>query len=90
MAVQAGLCLHYLVVTNNEDRFSRDEAQITLINEPEHNKTVNKTTSPPSEEPHQPAQSDQSLRCPPEKGLGPRQPIECQAKTLIRLGGCPG
>ena len=29
------------------------------------------------------AQSDQSLRCPPEAKLGPT------AKTLIRLGGCP-
>ena len=36
------------------------------------------------------AQSDQSLRCPHEKSLGPRLPTESTAKTLIRLGGCPG
>ena len=36
------------------------------------------------------AQSDQSQRCPPEANLGPKLPSECTAKTLIRLGGCPG
>ena len=36
------------------------------------------------------AQSDQSLRCPHEESLGPYLPIVCTAKTLIRLGGCPG
>ena len=36
------------------------------------------------------AQSDQSLRCPHEESLGPWLPIERTAKTLIRLGGCPG
>ena len=36
------------------------------------------------------AQSDQSLCCPHEKSLGPKLPVECTAKTLIRLGGCPG
>ena len=30
------------------------------------------------------AQSDQSLRCPPEETLGPYLPIELTAKTLIR------
>ena len=35
-------------------------------------------------------QSDQSLRCPHEEALGPKLPIERTAKTLIRLGGCPG
>ena len=34
------------------------------------------------------AQSDQRLRSPHEERLGP--PIERTAKTLIRLGGCPG
>ena len=34
--------------------------------------------------------SDQSLRCPPETKLGPKLPTERTAKTLIRLGGCPG
>ena len=36
------------------------------------------------------AQSDQSLRCPHEESLGPELPNERTAKTLIRLGGCPG
>ena len=31
-----------------------------------------------------------SLRCPREESFGPKLPIECTAKTLIRLGGCPG
>ena len=35
-------------------------------------------------------QSDQSLRCPHEESLGPSLPNECTAKTLIRLGRCPG
>ena len=35
-------------------------------------------------------QPDQSLRCPHEESLGPKLPIECTGKTLIRLGGCPG
>ena len=35
-------------------------------------------------------QSDQSLRCPHEETSGPLLPIECTAKTLIRLGRCPG
>ena len=36
------------------------------------------------------AQSDQSLHCPHEESLGPHLPIKCTAKTLIRLGRCPG
>ena len=36
------------------------------------------------------AQSDQSLHCPHEETLGPWLSIECTAKTLIRLSGCPG
>ena len=36
------------------------------------------------------AQSDQSLRWPHEESLAPKLPIERTAKTLIRLGGCPG
>ena len=31
-----------------------------------------------------------SLRCPHEESSGPYLPIEQTAKTLIRLGGCPG
>ena len=36
------------------------------------------------------AQSDQSFRCPREESLGPWLPFERTAKTLIRLGWCPG
>ena len=36
------------------------------------------------------AQSDQSQRCPPEANLGPKLPSERTARTLNRLGGCPG
>ena len=36
------------------------------------------------------AQSDQRLRYPHEESLGPLLPIERTAKTLIRLGRCPG
>ena len=35
-------------------------------------------------------QSDQSLHCPHEESLGPYLPTEHTAKTLIKLGGCPG
>ena len=35
------------------------------------------------------AQSDQSLRCPPEEALSLYLTIERTEKTLIRLGGCP-
>ena len=34
--------------------------------------------------------SDPSLWCPHEERLGPELPIQCTAKTLIRLGGCQG
>ena len=36
------------------------------------------------------AQSDQSPRCPHEETLGSYLPTERTAKTLIKLGGCPG
>ena len=36
------------------------------------------------------AQFDQSLCCQHEETLGPKPTIEHKAKTLIRLGGCPG
>ena len=36
------------------------------------------------------AQSDQNIRCPHKETLGPKLPTERTAKTLIRLGGCPG
>ena len=35
-------------------------------------------------------QSAQSLRCPHEDTLSPKLPIECTAKTLIRMGKCSG
>ena len=34
-------------------------------------------------------QSGQSLRCPTDRSLGHKLPIQCITKTLIRLGGCP-
>ena len=46
-------------------------------------------TYAPSEYSDQPGHPDQSLRCRHEETLGPQLPIECTAKTLIRLGGCP-
>ena len=36
------------------------------------------------------AWSDQSVHCLQEDALGSLLPIKCTAKTLIRLGGCPG
>ena len=35
-------------------------------------------------------QCDQSLCCPQEETMGPWLSLEGTAKTLIRLGGCPG
>ena len=59
-------------------------------NEPLHNKT-NKMTCALSEDSDQHGHSPSlSLRSPHEKALGPWPPIECTAKTLIRLGRCPG
>ena len=51
-------------------------------NEPRHDKTNKMAVRP--------AKSDQSLRCPHEETMDPQLPIERNAKTLIRLGGCPG
>ena len=36
------------------------------------------------------AKSDQSLHCPHEENFGPKLSLERTAKTLIRLGACPG
>ena len=52
--------------------------------EPRHDKT-NKMICAPSEDSDQPGQ-----RGPPEAKLGPKLPTERTAKTLIRLGRCPG
>ena len=62
---------------------------------PLHDKT-SKMTLAPNEDSDQPgrawasAQSEQSLRRLHEETLGSQLSIECTAKTLIRLGGCPG
>ena len=46
----------------------------------------------PSEDSDQPGHPPSliSLRCPHEETLGPQLPTEHTAKTLIRLGRCPG
>ena len=61
------------------------------INEPPHDKTI-KVTCAPSEDSDQPGHPPSliSLPCPHEKSLGPELHIERIAKTLIRLGECPG
>ena len=68
----------------------------SFLSEPRHDKTNDVAVHPAKTQIslgiH--AQSDQSLRCPHEESLGPQLPIECTAKTLIRLGmirlgGCP-
>ena len=53
------------------------------------NDKTNKMAWVSSEDSDQPG-SDQSLHCPHEESLGPELPIECMAKTLIRLHGYPG
>ena len=61
------------------------------VTEPAHEKTY-KMACAPSEDSDQPGHppSLTSLRCLHEDSLGPKLPHECTAKTLIRLGGCPG
>ena len=46
----------------------------------------------PSEDSDQPGHPSSliSLRCLHEESFGPQLPIARTAKTLIRLGGCPG
>ena len=63
----------------------------TLIFEPPHDKT-NAMACGPSEDSDQPGHPFGlvSLRCSHEESLGPWLPTERTAKTLIRLGGCPG
>ena len=63
-----------------------------IIIEPPHDKTNRMPCAPSedSDQPGHPGQSDQSLCCPHEEILGPQLPTERTAKTLIRLGGCPG
>ena len=64
---------------------------VSTWNEPSHDKT-NKMTCAPSEDSDQPGHPPSliSLRCPHEESLGPYRPIARTAKTLIRLGVCPG
>ena len=59
--------------------------------EPSHDK-INKMAFAPSKDSDQPGHPPSliSLRCPLEETLGPKLPIECTAKNLIRQGGCPG
>ena len=68
---------------------TREETQIY---EPPHDKTKQNDYAPTRRlrSAWASAQSDQCLRCPREESLDPELPIECTAKTLIRLGGCPG
>ena len=55
-----------------------------------HDKT-NKMASAPSEDSDQPRHPPSLIiRCPHEGSLGPELPVECTAKTVIRLGRCPG
>ena len=67
---------------------SRQRSEKTL--EKPYDKT-NKMACAPSEDSDQPGHPPSliSLRCPHEGTLG-SVPIEHTAKTLIRLGGCPG
>ena len=54
---------------------------------------LNKITFAPSEDPDQPRHPPgliRSLWCPQDETLRPQLPTESTAKTLIRLGGCPG
>ena len=61
-----------------------------LTNKPELDKTNKMTMRPVKTQiALASAQSDQSLRCPHEERLGPRLPMKCTVKTLIRLGRCP-
>ena len=59
--------------------------------EPQHNKT-NKMKCAPSKDTNQPTQPRllNSLLCLHEEALGPWLSMEHTAKTLIRLGRCPG
>ena len=65
--------------------------QPDFVFEPPHDKN-NKIACALSEDSDQPGHPPNliSLRCPHEELLGPYLPIKRTAKTLIRLGGCPG
>ena len=55
-------------------------------------KNTNKMTCVPSKDSDKPGHLPSPItafRCSPE-GLGPKLPIKCTVKTLIRLGECPG
>ena len=58
----------------------------------QHHDKTNEVACAPSEDSDQPVYppSLNSLRCPHKKSLSPYLHIERTAKTLIRLGGCPG
>ena len=67
----------------------KEQKKVKPQNEPPHYK-INKMTCAPSEVTDQPRHQPSliSLHCPHEECWGPSLPIECTAKTLIRLGGC--
>ena len=66
------------------------DKQIRWVFELHHDKTNKVACAPSEDSAWASAQSDQSLRCPLEETLDPQLPTERTAKTLIRLGGCPG
>ena len=77
----------------NWRKLSFDYHQISCLklSEPQHDKT-NKMACAPCEDSDQPGQMSSliSLCYPHEESLGLKLPIECTAKTLFRLGRCPG
>ena len=65
--------------------------QLSLLPyEPPHDKTNKMTVRPAKTQISLGIQNDQGLRCPHEESLGPELPTERTAKTMMRLGGCPG
>ena len=77
--------------SSNLHNFSISNINVLAMYEPSHDKT-NKMTCAPSEDSDQPGHPPSliSLHCLHEEAVGPWLPIERLAKTLIRLGGCPG
>ena len=62
-----------------------------MSNEPAHDKKKKwHVPSKGSDQSGHPAVWSESLCCPHEESLGSQLPTECTAKTLIRVGGCPG
>ena len=82
---------HDIIFANQSNHYSHASQFPLKLNEPPHDKT-NKMACVPSENLDQPVHLPSliSLRCPHEESFGPLLPTERTAKTLIRLGGCPG